>query len=281
MEMFKDSLPILIAAPIYFILIALESAVSIIHERHYYSLRGTLANVQLAAVNVALDLAVRSGWFAVLLWTFEYRIVEIASPWVYWVTLLVLQDFLFYILHRVDHACRLFWSVHVTYHSSGEFNLTVGFRPSVLQPPYRFAWFLPLAVFGYEPGDVLLMYSLTQLYGVLVHTRCVGKLGFLEWFLCTPSHHRVHHGINPRYRDKNLGMVFIVWDRLFGTFAEEKETVRFGPRRAVPNRHLGRIIFDEWRSMWRDLGKPASIRTKLKCVFGPPVGATKAASPHK
>jgi len=270
MEMFKDSLPILIAAPIYLILIATESAVSIIYERHYYSLRGTLANVQLVAVNVALDLAVRSGWFAVLLWIFDYRIVEIASPWLYWATLLIVQDFLFYFLHRVDHACRLFWAVHVTHHSSGEFNLTVGFRPSVLQPLYRFAWFLPLAVLGYEPGDVLLMYSLTQLYGVLVHTRCVGKLAFLEWFLCIPSHHRVHHGINSQYLDKNLGMVFIVWNRLFGTFAEEKEPVRFGPRGGEPTRHLGRVIFCEFRAIGKDLGKSASIRTKLRCVFGPP-----------
>jgi sterol desaturase/sphingolipid hydroxylase (fatty acid hydroxylase superfamily) len=212
----------------------------------------------------------RATWFAVLSWVFQFHVVQISDSWAYWIVLLVLQDLAFYFLHRVDHACRLFWAVHVTHHSSSEFNLTVGFRPSVFQPLYRFAWFLPLALLGFRPEDVVLMYSVTQLYGVLVHTRYVDKLGFLEWFLCTPSHHRVHHGVNPQYLDKNLGMMFIVWDRLFGTFAEEKEAVRFGLAGQVPSHNPVRLLFHEWRSMLNDLRKPVPFRTKLMYVFGPP-----------
>ena len=116
----------------------------------------------------------------------------------------------------------------------------------------------------------MLMYSATQLYGVLVHTRYVGRLGVLEWVLCTPSHHRVHHGTNPQYIDKNLGMVFIVWDRLFGTFAEEQEEVRFGVAGSPPTHNPVRVLFSEWLALVRDLRRPVPLRAKLMYVFGPP-----------
>jgi sterol desaturase/sphingolipid hydroxylase (fatty acid hydroxylase superfamily) len=270
MDLFKDSLVLALTMPVCLVLIAVEIVVSHLHGRPYYTLKGTLANVSLAAVNVALDVALRAFWFAALAGTFQFRLFDLPGGPLYWVGLLVLQDFLFYWLHRVDHACRLFWAVHSTHHSAGEFNLTVGFRPSVLQPVYRFAWFLPLALVGFRPADVMLMYSATQLYGVLVHTRYVGRLGVLEWVLCTPSHHRVHHGTNPQYIDKNLGMVFIVWDRLFGTFAEEREEVRFGVAGSPPTHNPVRVLFSEWLALVRDLRRPVSLMAKLMYVFGPP-----------
>ena len=276
MDLFKDSQVLAVTMPVCLVLIAFEIVVSRLHGRPYYTVRGTLANAALAAVNVALDVALRAFWFTVLLATFRFRLFDLPGGPAYWVALVILQDFLFYWLHRVDHACRLFWAVHVTHHSAGEFNLTVGFRPSVLQPLYRFAWFLPLAVVGFRPADVLLMYSVTQLYGVLVHTRYVGKLGVLEWFLCTPSHHRVHHGTNPQYRDKNLGMVLIVWDRLFGTFVPEMEAVRYGrPGPANPVRVIGQ----EWWAIARDLRSPAPLKAKLMYLFGPPGRRAAAPSP--
>lgn len=270
MELFRDSTIILLASPIYLALIGAEILVSYLHDRHYYTFKGSLSNIGLAVVNVGLDLLTRTTWFALLAYIFQFHLLDISNPWIYWIGLLVLQDLAFYFLHRVDHGCRLFWAVHSTHHSSNEFNLTVGFRPSVFQPIYRFAWFLPLALIGFRPEDIILMYSLTQLYGILVHTRCVGRLGFLEWFLCTPSHHRVHHGINPQYLDKNMGMVFILWDRLFGTFAPEKEEVRFGICGQPTTYHPLRVIFREWISLANDLRKSGSIKTKLMHVFGPP-----------
>jgi sterol desaturase/sphingolipid hydroxylase (fatty acid hydroxylase superfamily) len=270
MELFKDSLLVLVAAPVVLALIVAEAVVGYLHDRHDYTVKGTLTNAYLAAVNVGLDVSMRAAWFAVMTWSFRFHVARVANPCAYWVALLVLQDLLFYFLHRVDHRCRLFWAMHVTHHSSDEFNLTVGFRPSVLQPLYRFAWFAPLTLLGFRPEDVMLMYSATQLYGVFVHTRAVGKLGPLEWVLCTPSHHRVHHGTNPQYLDKNLGTVFIVWDRLFGTFAEEKEEVRFGLAGRRPTCHPLRVIFHEWVALWRDLREPVPLKARLMYLFGPP-----------
>jgi sterol desaturase/sphingolipid hydroxylase (fatty acid hydroxylase superfamily) len=270
MELFKDSLLILIAAPAVLVLIGTEIVASHLHDRRDYTAGGTLTTAYLACVNVGLDVSMRATWFAVLGWGYQFHFVRVSNPWTYWVGLLVLQDLLAYFLHRVDHGCRLFWAVHATHHSATEFNLTIGFRPSVLQPLYRFAWFLPLTLLGFRPQDVMLMYSATQLYGVLVHTRAVGKLGGLEWVLCTPSHHRVHHGTNAQYLDKNMGTVFIIWDRLFGTFAEEKEEPRFGLVGRPPTHHLVRVIFHEWVALWADLRKPVPFRAKLMYVFGPP-----------
>ena len=107
--------------------------------------------------------------------------------------------------------------MHVTHHSSEYFNLTTGFRSSVFQPLYRFIYFIPLVFLGFQPADIVLMYSITQIYGILIHTKYVDKLGWLEKVLVTPSHHRVHHASNIEYLDKNIGMCLIIWDKLFAT----------------------------------------------------------------
>ncbi len=276
MDLFKDSVFILIGMPIYLLLIAFELVWSHLHGRRDYSIGGTCTNFWLAAINVLLDVLSRGLWLVALTEVYQLRVVQFDYPWVYWLTLLLLQDLLFYFLHRVDHGCRLFWAVHVTHHSSEEFNLTVGIRPSVLQPVYRFAWFLPLAILGSRPEDILLMYSVTQMYGVLVHTRCFRSLGFLEWVLVTPSHHRVHHGSNPPYLDKNFGMMFIIWDRLFGTFQKECEEVRYGViGQKAATRNPLRAIFNEWLAIIHDLCRPAPLREKVSLLFGRP-GLPKA-----
>jgi sterol desaturase/sphingolipid hydroxylase (fatty acid hydroxylase superfamily) len=270
MNLFKDCSLLLVTTPLYIALIGAEILFSHFQHRKYNSLKGTLTNVYLAFVCVCLDVAMRAVWFAILASVYALHFVQLPNPYLYWPSLLILQDVSFYFLHRVDHRCRLFWAVHVTHHSSEEFNLTVGFRPSVLQPLYRFAWFCPLALLGFRPEDIMLMYSIGQIYGVLIHSRYVGKLGWLEWLLATPSHHRVHHGSNPQYLDKNLGMIFIIWDRIFGTFAEEKEEVRYGLAGDAKSRGPVGLIFHEWQAMARDVRKPARLRARLMYVLGPP-----------
>src|SRR5688572_633179 len=208
MEAFRESLLLMISVPIYTALILLEIIVSNVHGKGYYSSKGTLANMYLSAVNMGLDLLTRVFCLVVLNYFYTFHVIEINHAGIYWTVLFLLQDFMFYVLHVVDHYCRLFWAVHVTHHSSEEFNFTVGFRSSVFQPLYRFFYYIPLAVAGFKPMDIMLMYSATQVYGILVHTQTVNKLGFLEYFLVTPSHHRVHHASNPLYLDRNMGMVF-------------------------------------------------------------------------
>ena len=285
MNEFREEMLIKLSIPIYAVVIGIEILYSYLHHKKYYSTKGILANVYLTTLNFTLDIVVRGICLGVLWYFFKFKIFEInvdEHPVLYWSVLLVAQDFMFYWLHRVDHYCRLFWAVHITHHSSEEFNLTVGFRSSVFQPLYRFVYFIPLSLIGFNPLDTMFMYAATQIYGILIHTKTVGKLGFLEWFLSTPSHHRVHHGSNIKYLDKNMGMVFIIWDKLFGTFAEEKEMVVYGLTTNINTYHPIKMVFHEWKNIFNDLKKKVSLKNKLMYVLGPPGwshdGSTKTSS---
>jgi len=272
-ELAREKLLFLITTPTYAFFIIGEIILSYIHNRHYYTTKGTIMNVWLSAVNFGLDLLLR-GFVMIFLGAFLTNpITTIETPWVYWTILVLAEDFMFYWLHRVDHYCRLFWAVHVTHHSSEEFNLTIGFRSSVFQPLYRFLWFIPLPLFGFKPEDIMLVYAITQIYGILIHTRFIGKLGPLEWIFSTPSHHRVHHGSNTRYLDKNMGMVLIIWDRMFGTFQveEENDPVKFGlTSNLTQPYHPIKTIFHEWVNIGQDLSKPIGIKAKFMYLLGPP-----------
>lgn len=273
--MLNEQILFLISTPLYIFVIAAEIIISHIHVNKYYSLKDTLMNMYLCTLNGGIDLLFRAVYLVILVFFFRFHFVSFAfSPILYWFLLFILEDLVFYFEHRVDHYCRFFWAVHVTHHSSEEFNLTTGFRSSVLQPLYRFIYFIPLALFGFRPIDIVFMYSLTQIYGILVHTRYINKMP--RWFeavFVSPAHHRVHHASNIRYLDKNMGMVLIVWDKLFGTFEEEKaeDPVRYGLTSRLENPyHLTNIIFHEWRHLGTDLKKDIPFSLKLKYLFMPP-----------
>jgi len=285
--MLKEQLLILISTPLYFLVIGVEILLSHFHLKKYYKLKDTLMNVYLCLVNGGIDLLFRAVYVVILLWFFNYHFIDLSfNPVLYWGLLFLLEDFVFYIEHRVDHYCRFFWAVHVTHHSSEEFNLTTGFRSSVLQPIYRFIYFIPLAFLGFRPVDIVFMYSLTQIYGILVHTQYINKMP--RWFeavFVSPSHHRVHHASNVRYLDKNMGMVLIIWDRLFGTFQEElkEDPIKYGLTKALDNpHHPAKIIFHEWQNLGYDLKKNISLFNKIKYLVMPPGwshdGSTKTAA---
>ncbi len=272
MNEFREALLIAITTPVYAIVIGAEILFSYFHHKKYYSTKGTLANVYLTTLNLSLDILVRGICLIVLNYFYRFHFGIINNVILYWFVLLIAEDFMYYWLHRVDHYCRLFWAVHVTHHSSEEFNLTVGFRSSVFQPLYRFVYFIPLALFGFKGIDIMFIYSATQIYGILIHTQTVKKLGVLEYFMSTPSHHRVHHGSNVKYLDKNMGMVLIIWDKLFGTFVkeDENEPVVYGLTENINTYHPIKLVFHEWINIFKDLRKPSSIKSKIMYVFGPP-----------
>ncbi|GAC1378915.1 MAG: hypothetical protein NVSMB45_00400 [Ginsengibacter sp.] len=190
----KEQLLIFITTPIYVIVIGLEILFSHLHVKKYYTVKDTLINIYLCIMNGGVDLLFRAMYVLILAWFYKYHIADFSSqPIAYWLSLFILEDIAFYVEHRVDHYCRFFWAVHVTHHSSEEFNLTTGFRSSVLQPLYRFIYFIPLAFLGFRPIDIVFMYSLTQIYGILVHTQYIDKMPhWFESIFVSPSHHRVH-----------------------------------------------------------------------------------------
>ncbi len=282
---FRETYLILITVPIYAIVIGAELLYSYFGNKKLYSTKGILSNVYLTLLNMGLDILIRSVCLLVLNYFFQFRFI---STWenviLYWGILLLTEDFMYYWLHRIDHYCRFFWAVHITHHSSEEFNLTVGFRSSVFQPLYRFMYFIPLSFLGFKGIDIMFMYSATQIFGILVHTQTINKLGFLEYILVTPSHHRVHHGSNVRYLDKNMGMLLIFWDKLFGTFQKEEESdpVRYGLTTNIETYHPVKMVFHEWKNIFNDIIHKGKLKDKFMYVFGPPGwshdGSTKTSS---
>lgn len=271
----KEQLLIFITTPLYIVVIGFEIILSHLYLKKYYTLKDTLMNVYLCLVNSGIDLLFRTVYIFILLWFYRFHLTDLSfNPFLYWGLLFILEDATFYLEHRIDHYCRLFWAVHVTHHSSEEFNLTTGFRSSVLQPIYRFIYFIPLVLLGFQPIDIVFMYSLTQIYGILVHTQYIKKMpSWFEAIFVSPSHHRVHHASNIRYLDKNMGMVLIIWDRLFGTFQEEiqNDPVKYGLAKPLQDpHHPARIIFHEWQNLGSDLRKNIPFRIKLKYLLMPP-----------
>lgn len=276
MELAKHTLLLYFSTPLYAVLICLEMILSNLHKRNFYSVKDTLANFYLTSLNFGLDLLML---FLITIPALEhfykYRFFVIENAWAYWLVLLVFQDLMFYLLHLVDHKSRIFWAVHSTHHSSDNFNLTTGFRSSVFQPLYRFIYFIPLALCGFKAMDIMFMYSATQIYGILIHTQYIGKLGFMEYVFATPSNHRVHHASNTKYLDKNMGMVFIIWDKLFGTFQAEESTeqyeeLKYGLTKKVENVNPYSLVMHEWQLLQKDLKKNIPVSTKLKYILMPP-----------
>lgn len=275
MQSVRETWFFILSVPLYAVIIGIEIFFSNWQQKKYYSFKETAWNIYLTLLNASLDLLLRWAFYiSILNWAFHHHFVKIENPYLYWFLLFIFEDLAFYVEHRIDHYCRLFWAVHVTHHSSEEYNLTTGFRSSVFQPVYRFVYFIPLALAGFEPADIVFMYSITQTYGILVHTQYIKKMP--RWFeavFVSPGHHRVHHASNIIYLDKNMGMCLIIWDKLFGSFQEElvEEPVKFGLTKAVDNhKHPLKIVFHEWQSIGKDIAKKSSFITKLKYILMPP-----------
>ena len=267
---FKESVIVMWSFPIYIVVILAEILYSHFHHLKLYSVKGTFHNILLSSLNALLDILMRGVCLWVLNYFYQFHFMEIKSSFWYWFWLVIGQDFMFYWLHYVDHNCRLFWAIHATHHNSEEFNLTVGFRSSVFQPLYRFIYYIPLTLLGFKGIDIMLVYSATQIFGILVHTQTIGKLGWLEYIFVTPSHHRVHHGKNIPYLDRNMGMLLIIWDKLFGTFEQEHEKVEYGLTKPLEKDDPFTLIFHEWIEMIKDVRRAPTLKDKLMYIFGPP-----------
>ena len=242
-------------------------------HRKYYEKRDTLTNIYLTILAFLLNLAVNGSTFFILNYAWQFRLFSVGNAILYWIVLVVVQDLLYWVLHYAGHYCRLFWASHVTHHSSEHFNFTTGFRSTVFEPLYRVFFYLPLALMGFNALDILYAYLITQLYGNLVHTQY--NVPLPKWYgliFVTPSHHRVHHASNIPYLDKNMGMVLIIWDRLFNTFHAEDlpEPVKYGLTKQPGNLSPANIIFHEWKALLHDVKQAPTFKTKLKYLFYPP-----------
>lgn len=179
-------------------------------------------------------------------------------------------DLLWYIYHRAGHEINVLWAAHITHHQSESYNLSVSFRVSSLQLIIRMAFWSLLPLIGFNPTTTVLIIGAHAAYQFFIHTELVPKLGFLEHIFVTPSHHRVHHGRNEQYLDKNYGGVLILWDRLFGTFAIEKEPVSYGTVKAFTSIDPFKACFQWYVDLWQATRLRAGWKNKLALWFAKP-----------
>lgn len=201
---------------------------------------------------------------------YEHRIVDLGGAWWSWIVLLFAEDLCYYGFHRAHHEIRLLWGFHVNHHSSRYFNLSTALRQPLLTPISAPIFWAPLPLLGFPPWMVLTAQAWSLLYQFWIHTEAFGRLGPLEWVMNTPSHHRVHHSKNIAYLDKNHAGIFILWDRWFGSFAQEIEPPVYGLTTDITTFNPLRISFHELAAIGHDAVRAPTLRAKLGYVFAPP-----------
>ena len=211
-----------------------------------------------------------------------YWIIAAMLPWsipVSWwslVIVVVLADITYYWEHRIAHEVRILWTQHAVHHSSRDMNIVTGVRFGPLEGVWSLVAHLPLALMGFAPEAVVFGVVSVLAYQTWLHTELIGKLGPLEFFLNTPSHHRVHHGSDDKYLDKNYGGILIIWDRLWGTFQVEEETPLYGLKRDFDSQNPIRVWFSELPALFSDIGKSKSLGEALGYLFRRPGWKPKA-----
>jgi alkylglycerol monooxygenase len=218
------------AVPFFFLSIGIEAALDIITKRKYYRLNDSLNDLSCGISQQIFEIFAKVLVIGAYIWIYKnYSLFNISldSPFA-WVICFILVDFGYYWFHRASHEVSFIWGSHIPHHQSEEYNLTVALRQGTFENVFSSFFYLPIALLGFNPVMFIACHQIDTIYQFWVHTRFVKRIGFLENILNTPSHHRVHHGKNPIYIDKNYGGFFIIWDKLFGTYQEETEEVVYG-----------------------------------------------------
>lgn len=248
--------------PIFFVLMGVEALVNRVRfGATRYRLVDSIANLgcgvgqQLLGVFFGVLRVVGYAWVydSFRLGTIPYGSVAA------WVALFLGVDLSYYVFHRVSHRVGFMWAAHVVHHQSEEYNLSVALRQSWLDQLVEWIFYTPFALFGFPPAMFAVVSGVNTLYAFWPHTRAIGRLGPFEWIFNTPSAHRVHHAVNPRYIDKNYASMFVIWDRLFGTYEREREEPVFGTLKPLPGTSPLHANVEPWRdSAQRRAPRPAS-----------------------
>jgi sterol desaturase/sphingolipid hydroxylase (fatty acid hydroxylase superfamily) len=216
---------------------------------------------------------VTTGFFlGILVFISRFALLDIGYQWYSWAALLLICDISYYLIHLLSHKVRFFWASHMLHHSSHLLNYSTVLRGPVFYLSFRMIFWIPMVIIGFPPAMIIVTDTIIQLYTVFTHTTVVGRLGLLEYIFNTPAHHRLHHASNPEYLDKNFGGMFIIWDRMFGTFAEESRSPVFGLNETREISNPVTLIFMEWKDMARDFRAAKTMAGKWKAIFGKPGG---------
>lgn len=264
--------PTVIAVPIFVALIVTE----FFHARRrgsdeYGEPIDTWTNILVGLASLLWGALFALGYAFVYDWCYSVAPYKFpVDAWWSWVVLFFVDDFAYYWFHRFAHETRFLWNYHVVHHSSRHYNFSVAVRQSWFSGTVHWIFFAPIMLLGFPPWMFVTMHGFNLIYQFWIHTRFVGRMGWLEKVINTPSHHRVHHGVNEQYLDRNYAGVLIIWDRMFGTFTEETEEPRYGITKQLDSYNPFWINTHAWLEMWRELRKRKGWLQKIRCVFGSP-----------
>ena len=265
--------PVDYAIPAFIILIIGEMLWARSRAPEKYEPRDTLTSLALGTGSTVAGALTGALVFSLAMWMYQNRLFDIGWVWWAWPLCFVLDDLAYYWAHRTGHRVRWFWASHVNHHSSQHYNLSTALRQTWTGfIALGFIFRIPLALIGFHPALLLFVGAFNLIYQFWIHTEAINK--FPRWFeyvMNTPSHHRVHHATNPRYLDRNYAGVFIIWDRMFGTFTEEvdSEKIRYGIVRQLGTFNLLWSVFHEWVGIFQDLWS-APWRHKLSYLVREP-----------
>ena len=268
--------PIIIyAIPFFVFAMLLEFFVASAKNIKSYTAKDAFSSIAMGLGNVFIGFVSKLFVFAALYYVYEnLRIFTIPIIWWSFIILFFLDDFSYYWFHRTSHENRFFWASHVVHHSSKHYNLSTALRQTWTGSFYSFIFWLWLPLIGFHPGMIIFQMSISLLYQFWIHTELIQKMPkWIELFFNTPSHHRVHHGSNPIYLDKNHAGILIIWDKLFGTFQPElkSEKVQYGLVVNIKTYNPIFIAFNEWGALFKDLNtKNISVKDRIKYLYKPP-----------
>jgi alkylglycerol monooxygenase len=263
--------PVLIAVPIFATLIAIEAWYASRRDPDAYLAKDAWNNILIGFVSIAFGALF--GIFVGVIYATAYSLAPYKFPadaWWSWAILFFIDDFTYYWFHRVSHESRLFWNFHVVHHSSEYYNLSVAVRQSWFSSLLHWLFYAPIMLLGFAPWMFAVMHGFNLIYQFWIHTKFVKTLGPLEYVLNTPSHHRVHHGVNNPYLDKNYAGVLIVWDRLFGSFIKETEEPKYGIIKPINSFNPLWINTHGWVEMWQAMKQRDTFLGKMRCILASP-----------
>lgn len=262
------------AVPGFVLLVLVEMIVARVRDRTRYEPKDTLTSLGLGLGSTLAGALTAGVAFAMAMWVWQFRIFEIGYAWYWFVVAFVIDDLAYYVFHRMAHRVRWFWASHVIHHSSQHYNLSTALRQTWTGfISLGFLFRLPLALIGFPPPMLVFVAGINLVYQFWIHTETIGKCP--RWFeavMNTPSHHRVHHATNARYLDTNYAGVFIVWDRMFGTFTPERadDVPRYGIVHNLGSFNLLWAAFHEWIGIAKDVWAAPDWRARLNYMIKPP-----------
>ncbi len=277
--------PVTYAIPGFIILIITEWYLRRKRKLEEMDYRLSASSIGMGLVSVVVDIGVKAVAIGFFIWLYQFRLFDNLGPatiegffdlewhkahWWVWILCFFADDFTFYWHHRLSHEIRVLWTAHINHHSSVQYNFSTALRQSPKEYLYKKIWWIWMPLLGFHPLMILTCMQISLIYQFVLHTELVGKLGFLEWFMNTPSHHRVHHGSDIAYLDKNYAGVFIIWDRLFGTFQKEEFKPQYGITKNIDSYNLIDITFHEFIALSRDVKNAKTWKHKLGFIFHSP-----------